>query len=250
MNSAHLTLSFVILALLSTLIAWYIPPLELIPPHFADEEVFLGLPRGKNVLSALMLSLVGLLGLLGRPRFGHGRDVLLSVMLCCLSMILAGGVNAWAHLEPSPLARSVAQGLLSVSLINASFALVTSQLSVQGRWWLLGSAQLLALMSSLYHYDQQEHRFTLMLDLFAGEVLIFSLGRAWWSGLAQRSIIYLFLCLLLLIGGWLCIYYDQWVWRISSMILSGQTLAHLLWSGVGACWLRYFIFWRPHRVES
>jgi len=241
---SHPTLIFTILALILGLGAWTLNPIDPAPLHFADQFSFLGISHGKNVISSLILSMVGVFGLMGRPRFDRGRDVLVSMVLCCLAMILAGASAVWFHLVETQLAQSITHGLISLVLINASFALIASQLILKGRWWFLGSLQLLSMITVTYQHFYHDQRFLLMSEVFVILLMIFSLLRVW----QLSASIYLLYCTISLGLGWLCGSFDTEISVGTSYVVSGHTLQHICW-GLGAgCWLRYFILLRPREL--
>lgn len=246
MNPAHPTLIFTVLACILGLGAWALNPIDPAPLNFADTHTFLGITHGRGVLSSLLLTLVGALGLLGRPRFDHGLDVLVSMVLCCLAMIGAGGAGAWFNLVETNLARSVTHGLLAMALMNASFALISSQLVLRGRWWLLGSLQGLAITTVLYQHVRDDQRFLLMSEVFVLLLMIFSLLRVW----RLSASIYLLICTTSLGIGWVCGVYDMEIFLSTHDVISGRTLQNLSWGVSGACWLRYFILLRPRELAQ
>lgn len=246
MNPAHPTLIFTTLAFILGIGAWMLNPIEPAALEVADTFNFLGITHGKSVLSALCLTLMGVLGLLGRPRFDHGLDVLVSMVLCCLGMMSAGGTCAWFHLAETPLARSVTHACLALALTNASFALIASQLTLRGRWWLLGMLQLLALSTVAYQHIQNDQRFLLMSEVFVLLLMIFSLLRVW----RLSASIYLLFCTISLGLGWLCGLWDKEIFEQTNYWVSGHTLQHLSWSVSGGCWVRYFILLRPRELAQ
>ena len=245
-NPAHPTLVFTLLALMLGLGAWTLNPIEPIPFTFVDQATFLGISCGKNVLSGLLLSVVGVFGLLGRPRFDHGLDVLVSMVGCCLGMILSGAASAWLHLMPSPLTRSVTHACLSFALINASFALIASQLPLRGRWWLLGSLQGLIASTVLYQHFYHDQRFLLMSEVFVILLMVFSLLRVW----RLSASIYLLGCTLALALSWFCGVWDTQVFAVTQQIVSGHSLQQFLWAVSGGLWLKYFIQLRPRELAQ
>ena len=246
MTPTHPTLIFTTLALILGLGAWTLNPIDPAPLSFSDEFSFLGIVHGKNVLSSLLLSAVGVWGLMGRPRFDHGRDVLISMVICCLSMILAGGSSVWFHLVETQLAQSVTHGLISLVLLNASFALIASQLVLRGRWWLLGSLQLLSVGTVAYQHVYHDQRFLLMSEVFVILLMIFTLLRVW----KLSASIYLLFCTMSLGLGWLCGAFDIKINVATAYMISGHTLQHICWILGAACWLRYFILLRPRDLAQ
>ena len=246
MTPTHPTLIFTTLAFILGIGAWALNPIDPAPLTFADSFNFLGISHGKNVLSAALLSAVGVWGLMGRPRFDHGRDVLLSMVLCCLGMILAGAAEVWFHLEESQLAQSVSHVLISLVLTNAAFALIASQLVLRGRWWLLGSLHLLSLGTVAYQHVYHDQRFLLMSEVFVILLMIFSLLRVW----RLSASTYLLVCTLSLGVGWLCGSFDKEICAGTAYIISGHTLQHLCWVIGAGCWLRYFILLRPRELSQ
>ena len=246
MTPTHPTLLFTSLAVILGLGALLLPPIDPPSSSFADTFTLWGISHGKNVLSAFILTITGIYGLTCRPRFELATEVLTSMVICCIGMVVAGPVGAWFHLSLSSTSFIMTHVIMSLALLNASFAIIATQLPLKGRWWLFAGLQCIALLSVMYEYVYRDQRFKLMAEIFCVLVIIFSLLRVWRISASK----YLLWCLLSLCSSWLVGSLDNEISQWSSYLVSGHTLQHLLWAGAGFFWLRYFTLVRPRDLSE
>ena len=245
MTPSHPTALFTALACMLGLGAWSMSPLEAPLTPFADEFSFLGISNGKNVLSGLSFLIVGFYGLTRRPRFDLGRDVLVSMALSCVGFVAMGGLVTWYHYDPSLVSRLSAHLAMSMVVMNGAFALISAQLPLRGRWWLLVASQFIAFGTASYEFWYEDKRYLLMSQLFLVLLVMFSLVRVWrheYSRLLAYALVTLGVSAL-------CGYLDRPILKMSAYSVSGHTLQQLLWSLAGLLILRFLVVIRPSELS-
>ena len=226
--------------------ALILSPIPMTPLKFADEYSMWGISCGANVLSAFSLTLIGVYGLTCRPRFELAREVLTSMIICCVGILIGGPIEAWLHWTLSAYAQLLSEGIFSLVLLNASFALIATQLPLKGRWWLFSGLQLIALTSVSVEFFESDRRFVLMLEVFSVLVIVFSLIRVWRVDASS----YLRWHLVSLSMSWVVGGMDEWILNLTHYWVSGHTLQHLCWSASGFFWLKYFTQVRPRELNA
>lgn len=246
MSLNHPTFFFTALALILGLGAWSLSPIEACQYNYADQFNFLHLPNGKNVLSCLSFLIIGAYGLSSRPRFDLGRDVLVSMALCCAGLVAMSGLLAWYHYEPNLASQFAAHLTMALVVMNASFAVVSAQLPLKGRWWLFVACQLMAIGSTSYEYVYNDRKYLFMSEVFLVLLLLFSLVRVWRLPLAKQ----LLLSLSALVSSFVLGLFDHEISKLSSYMISGHTLQHLTWALGGLFLLRFLICVKPSEINS
>lgn len=231
------------LALILTLGAYALPkiPQPQSYHHFADQAARWGIPHASNVLSNLAFLLVGLYGVFKRPRYTHGRDVLLGLVTFWVGIFLIALGSSYYHWAPSNETLLWDRLPMSMAFMGVSFSLIVAQGKV--RLYIIPYLimEALGVGSTLYAHFAGDLSFYAMCQAFPLLLAVISAIRLWpMSG--TKDLLWGFFAYGL---AKVSEYYDLELYELSGALVSGHTVKHIL-AALGAFFvLRFFLLLKP-----
>jgi hypothetical protein len=209
--------------------------------NFADQAEYWGIPHASNVLSNLAFLLVGLYGVFKRPRYSHGRDVLLGLVTFWVGIFLITLGSSYYHWAPSDDTLLWDRLPMSMAFMGVSYSLIAAQ----GRLKLYVIPYLfmeaLGVSSTLYAHLAGDLSFYAMCQAYPLLLALISAIRLWpMSG--TKDLLWGFLAYGL---AKVFEYNDLAVFELSAEQVSGHTIKHVL-AALGAFFvLRFFMHLKP-----
>jgi len=212
---------------------------------FADAHALWGIPNALNVLSNAAFLAVGLYGLLRRPRFALGRDVLLGLVTFLVGLVLICAGSAYYHWAPSDEALLWDRLPMSLAFLGVSFSLIAAQSRLRAPFVLFVTLEAAGVAATLYGHLAQDLRFYAMCQALPLLLALASAARLWSVAAARPRA----RDLLLGFGAYglakAAEHFDRALYALTAEGVSGHTLKHLL-AAVGAFFvLRCFLYLKP-----
>lgn len=216
--------------------------------RFADTHALWGIPNALNVLSNAAFLAVGVYGLLRRPRFSLGRDVLLGLVTFLVGLVLICAGSAYYHWAPSDETLLWDRLPMSLAFLGVSFSLIAVQSRLRAAVLLYLALEGAGVAATLYGHLAQDLRFYAMCQVLPLILAVFSAVRMWPIAAARpgaRDLLWGF-------GAYglakLAEHFDGDLYALTHSAVSGHTLKHLL-AAVGAFFvLRCFLYIKPADV--
>lgn len=216
---------------------------------FADDHGLWGIPNALNVLSNAAFLVVGVYGLLRRPRFSLGSDVLLGLVTFLVGLTLVCAGSAYYHWSPSDDTLLWDRLPMSISFLGVSFSLIAAQARLRVALLLYFVLEGAGVAATLYSNFANDIRFYAMCQVLPLVLTLISAARLWPTpSLRPRA-----KELLLGFGSYglakVVEHFDREVFALTAEVVSGHTLKHVL-AAVGAFFvLRFFLYLKPAEVQ-
>ena len=236
------------LALILTAGAFALPTIPQAQSYhrFADQAMSWGIPHAADVLSNLAFLLVGLYGVFRRPRYTLGADILLGLVTFWVGIFLVAAGSAYYHWAPSDATLVWDRIPMSIAFMGVSFSLIVAQARLKAYVLPYLGLELLGVTATLYAHFWDDLRFYLMCQLFP-LLLALSAAVRLRSLPISRDLLWAFLAYT---SAKLFEHYDRAVHELTSELVSGHTIKHLL-AALGAFFvLRFFLYLKPSEVRE
>ena len=213
--------------------------------QFADQVSAWGVPHAANVLSNLAFLCVGLYGVIKRPRFALGADVLLGLVTFWVGIFLVTAGSAYYHWAPSDATLVWDRLPMSLAFMGVSFSLIAAQARLKAYALPYLALELLGLAATLYAHFFDDLSFYLMCQVYP-LLLALSAAVRLRALPGSRDLLWAFVAYGV---AKLTEYADRGIYSVSGEVVSGHTLKHLL-AAVGAFFvLRFFLNLKPSEAR-
>ncbi len=217
---------------------------------FADHHGLWGMPNALNVLSNAAFLVVGVYGLLRRPRFSLGGDVLLGLITFLVGLVLVCAGSAYYHWAPSDQTLLWDRLPMSLAFLGVSFSLIAAQSRLKVAFLLYLILEGAGVAATLYSHFGNDLRFYAMCQVLPLILTVISAVRLWPTPALRPRARELLLGFSAYGLAKASEHFDAEVFALTAQVISGHTLKHLL-AAVGAFFvLRFFLYLKPAEVQQ